>query len=108
MKNSPHGHNCHGVAVDVFMTMATRHRWEEVSDVWPDDDDKLYINIIGTDYTWVGRRTFSTMTHDERHDYERQFYNYRNRKFRSVEERRRSVTRRRIMTARSDNFDCPY
>lgn len=66
MKHQKHGHNCHGVAVDTFMTMATRARWEEVRDVWPDDWKPPTQDVLRIDTTWEDKRTLDNLNRHER------------------------------------------
>jgi hypothetical protein len=79
MKHKPSGHNCHGVAVDVFMTMATRHRWEEVRDVWPDDYTPPKTDLLRVDDSWIGQRTRDHFTTGEAIEYRSTFENWRER-----------------------------
>lgn len=66
MHHSRPGHNCHGVAVDVFMTYASRLRWEEVRDVWPDDDKPPAMDIQRVDNSWIEKRTLENLTREEK------------------------------------------
>lgn len=66
MKRNRFGHNCHGVAVDVFMQMAVRHRWEEVRDFWPDDYHAPPIDVLRVDDSWIDLRTLENLNAHER------------------------------------------
>jgi hypothetical protein len=66
MKHNRHGHNCHGVAVDVFMQMVTRHRWEEVRDVWPDDYKAPTMETLKIDESWADLRSQQNMNDHEK------------------------------------------
>jgi hypothetical protein len=86
MTHNPPGNNCCGVAVDVFMTMATRHRWEEVRDVWPDDYTPPKTEVMRVDDSWIGQRTRAHFNFEEAMEYRSTFENWRERKrFRASE-----------------------
>ena len=65
MRHNRHGHNCHGVAVDVFMTMAVRHRWQEVEDFFPDDYVPPPMDLLTPDLSWIALRTIENMTEED-------------------------------------------
>jgi len=58
-------HNCHGVALDVFMQFATRFRWKECRDFWPDDYVRPLIDTVKVDYSYLSEYAFSTMNQDD-------------------------------------------
>ena len=77
IKHARHGHNCHDVAVDVFMQMAIRHRWEEIRDYWPDDYKTPPMDVISVDKTWLAKRSFDNMNFDEAMEYRSTFLRWR-------------------------------
>ena len=65
MSHNYYDHNCHGVAVDVFMTMTTRHRWQEVQDFMPDDYKAPPMDVVSPDLSWIELRTIQNMNDHE-------------------------------------------
>ena len=73
------------MALDVFMSYATRFRWAEVRDMWPSYEEPN-VEIQHVDDSWIGARTRTTFTQQESDNYHSQFDNYRRRKQRQKQQ----------------------
>jgi hypothetical protein len=80
MNHSRSDHNCHGVAVDVFMRIPSRLRWEEVQDFFPDDYKDPSMDLIAPDYSPIAKRSLANMTYDEWQDWKSKFCRWKKRK----------------------------
>ena len=76
MSHNAFDQNCHGIPLDVWLTLDTRMRWSEVREMFNDDHEPP-ICIVQVDQSWIGSRSFENMTINDRERYNEQFFKWK-------------------------------